>query len=276
MNTITAYKEGNNLQANTFDKSYLFKSLVCALVIHSVLVLFISWFWQQDAQQRMTALTTPTKYSAIKSYLITSQQYQSQINDTENVPQSQVTTILKPVESVAVETTALINREPAKITPTLIKKTTISPVKLNNQLREAKPKTDSTSNSSSDTVNTAASIKEAASQYIKQHHNDQLEQLIGTQTAQQNKPLGTMSEMDPQLDFIELTPKVDTSQPNTLNHRLDPNRIVKQGDYCYRVVDLATQVNPHGWGLGFAEYCGEDESKKQLTEAINNRISKVK
>ena len=120
------------------------------------------------------------------------------------------------------------------------------------------------------------SLQQATSRYIQQHNNQQFEQLIDLQAASKNKPVGTMSEMDATLDFIELTPKIDTSQPQTLNHKLDPNRIVKQGDYCYKVVNLATQVNPHGWGLGFAEFCGEDKQKQQLTEAINNRVNKLK
>jgi hypothetical protein len=123
---------------------------------------------------------------------------------------------------------------------------------------------------------TLASIQHASSHFIQQKHLEALDTLIGSQTALQNKPTGTMSEMDPNLDFIELAPKIDISQPHTFNHRLDSNRIVKQGDYCYRVAELPTQVNPHGWGLGFATFCGEDKVKKQLTESINNRVNRIK
>ncbi|HBF45771.1 MAG TPA: hypothetical protein DDW91_04485, partial [Shewanella frigidimarina] len=150
--------------------------------------------------------------------------------------------------------------------PVITKKNNVLPI-------QKKPNTTTDTNKPAPSL---ASIQQATSHFIQQNNIAALDTLIGSQTALQNQPTGTMSEMDPNLDFIELAPEIDINQPHTFNHRLDPNRIVKQGDYCYRVVELPTQVNPHGWGLGFAEFCGEDQVKKQLTESINNRINRIK
>ncbi|QBF84696.1 hypothetical protein EXU30_19965 [Shewanella maritima] len=63
---------------------------------------------------------------------------------------------------------------------------------------------------------------------------------------------------------------------HTYDHQFDPMRVVRKGDYCYREVDLATQINPHQKGLGFAKFCGEDEQKKQLELSLEKRISQIK
>ncbi|MGI2171202.1 hypothetical protein ACROAE_13615 [Shewanella sp. MF05960] len=261
--------------------------------MHSVLIVLMAWFWQQDNKQRVAKHAASSKHAAIKSYLITSQHYESMLAATGNKPEHEAQYKTEPesevdIKSAAnssaqrIEQTSLSTQsdspstivsasiqtvpiksatieEPASSEPVLATTISTPTVKSNHQPKEPKPTINSTLNRSTNTINAAFSMQQAATQYLQQHNNQQLEQLIGAQTAAKNKPVGSLSEMDTEVEFIELIPNIDTSQPHTLNHKLDPNRIVKQGDYCYRVVNLATQVNPHGWGLGFAEFCGEDK-----------------
>ena len=291
MEVITVGREPQHSLFSTHaPKIYWLKPVLTALIIHALLIYMLIAFWYQDTTQRTSTLMIKPSTTAIKSYLMTSTQYQSMIHtnlppklneqrDIEYVNRNPSIIDVSQSTSITKDTQASLDEDAVidEVVPSNNKRNTIQsissakiPIALPSQI---KPETTTNLNKS---VPSLTSIQQASSQYIQRDNINELELLISSQTALPKKNVGTMSEMDPQLDFIELTPKVDTSQPNTLNHRLDPNRIVKQGDYCYRVVDLATQVNPHGWGLGFAEYCGEDESKKQLTEAINNRISKVK
>ncbi|WP_445775218.1 hypothetical protein [Shewanella sp.] len=262
MTGIKTSKEGTNRQIDHHAQQYLARALLYALVMHSILIVLIGWFWQKDSKQRMALQPPQVKHTAIKSYLITSQQYQLMQRSHEPPKQLPPPNPIPPQTPAEVDTAPLLTSAPHTLTP-------------NNKPKASTLKKESKHDTSSHTINTATSVLQATSQYMRQHDNQQFEQLIGEQTALKNMPIGTMSEMDAPLDFIELTPQLDTSQPHTLNHKLDPNRIVKQGDYCYRVVNLATQVNPHGWGLGFAEFCGEDKQKQQLTEAINNGMSQV-
>lgn len=277
MDSITATREGNNRQANSLYEQRLATPFLYAIVMHSVLILLIACFWQQDSNQRLAEHKTPIKHSAIKSYLITSQQYQSMLNENNPEPISQPQMVAQPIQakSDAHKPLLKVNNEATQIAPVVVSNTANSsaPNKPNKTSTPATPAAEV----STHTFNAAISMKQATSQYLQQQNQFEFEQLVGKQTAAQHQPRGSLSEMDATLDFIELAPSpTDTSQPHTLNHKLDPNRIVKQGDYCYRVVNLATQVNPHGWGLGFAEFCGEDKQKQQLTEAINNRVNKVK
>ncbi|MGI2113733.1 hypothetical protein ACRN9G_09025 [Shewanella frigidimarina] len=295
MEVITVGWEPHHSRTSTHSSKevYWLKPVLTAFIIHVLLIYVLIAFWYQDTTQRVSTLVVKPSTTAIKSYLITSTQYESmtqtslppKLNDLEsarliksfppiidtNVDVSQSTSINAKETPISLDedNNTLDNVMPSNNKPINIQ-STASAKALPNQI---KPNTTTNVNKS---VPSLASIQQATSHFIQQNNIAALDTLIGSQTALQNQPTGTMSEMDPNLDFIELAPEIDINQPHTFNHRLDPNRIVKQGDYCYRVVELPTQVNPHGWGLGFAEFCGEDKVKKQLTESINNRVNRIK
>jgi hypothetical protein len=297
MEVITVGWEPHHSRSSTHSskEAYWLKPVLTAFIIHVLLIYVLIAFWYQDTTQRVSALVVKPSPTAIKSYLMTSTQYQSitqtslppKLYDLEkaqhiknfppiidtNVDVSQSTSIYTKETPTSLDEDNTLD----KVMPSSNKPNNIQPhviTKKNNVLpSQIKPNTTTNVNKSAPSL---ASIQQATSHFIQQNNIAALDTLIGSQTALQNKPTGTMSEMDPNLDFIELAAEIDISQPHTFNHRLDPNRIVKQGDYCYRVVELATQVNPHGWGLGFATFCGEDQVKKQLTEAINNRVNRIK
>jgi hypothetical protein len=297
MEVITVGWEPHHSRSSTHSskEAYWLKPVLTAFIIHVLLIYVLIAFWYQDTTQRVSALVVKPSPTAIKSYLMTSTQYQSitqtslppKLYDLEkaqhiknfppiidtNVDVSQSTSIYTKETPTSLDEDNTLD----KVMPSSNKPNNIQPhviTKKNNVLpSQIKPNTTTNVNKSTPSL---ASIQQATSHFIQQNNIAALDTLIGSQTALQNKPTGTMSEMDPNLDFIELAAEIDISQPHTFNHRLDPNRIVKQGDYCYRVVELATQVNPHGWGLGFATFCGEDQVKKQLTEAIRKRVNAVK
>ncbi|MGP1721570.1 hypothetical protein [Shewanella frigidimarina] len=298
MEVITVGREPHHSRSSTHSSKevYWLKPVLTAFIIHVLLIYVLIAFWYQDTTQRVSALVVKPSTTAIKSYLITSTQYESitqtslppKLNDLEsaqhiknfppiidtNVDVSQSTSIYTKETPISLDedNNTLDRVMPSNNKPINIQST--ARAKIPNALpNQIKPNTTTNVNKSAPSL---ASIQQATSHFIQQNNITALDTLIGSQTALQNQPTGTMSEMDPNLDFIELAPEIDINQPHTFNHRLDPNRIVKQGDYCYRVVELPTQVNPHGWGLGFAEFCGEDQVKKQLTEAINNRVNRIK
>ncbi|WP_351014422.1 hypothetical protein [Shewanella sp. AC91-MNA-CIBAN-0169] len=316
MEVITVGWEPHHSRSSTHSskEAYWLKPVLTAFIIHVLLIYVLITFWYQDTTHRVSALVVKPSPTAIKSYLMTSAQYQSmtqtslspKLNDLENaqpvqskppivdinadidvdveideidvdieIDESPSTTIkTKETQTSLNEDTPLDNVMPSNNKPNNIRSTASASAKIPNALpNQIKPNTTTDINKSAPSL---ASIQQATSHFIQQNNIAALDTLVGSQTALQNKPTGTMSEMDPNLDFIELAAEIDISQPHTFNHRLDPNRIVKQGDYCYRVVELATQVNPHGWGLGFATFCGEDQVKKQLTEAIRKRVNAVK
>ncbi|MPY24142.1 hypothetical protein [Shewanella sp. YLB-07] len=84
----------------------------------------------------------------------------------------------------------------------------------------------------------------------------------------------TLSEMDGEMIILEL-PEIDTwSDAETLDSELDPNRIVKQGDTCYRIVKTPNPINPHAENLGYPFRCDGDSVVAALTRAIAKRVHK--
>ena len=83
----------------------------------------------------------------------------------------------------------------------------------------------------------------------------------------------SMSELLPEMEVLLVPSADDFYKPNTLDSDVDPNRIVKSGDTCYRVVKVPTPINPHAENLGFPFRCGEDRVKKALKEGINKYLA---
>lgn len=118
----------------------------------------------------------------------------------------------------------------------------------------------------------------ATGDYLRRQQQQAFEQMVSEYGHRASMPSGaSLSEMTPEMPRYEVKTIEDKIQPTSLNHRLDPNRIVKVGDTCYRVVNLSTQINPYGEGLGFARPCNPlDPTKRALDAAISHRLSKMK
>ncbi|MCL1049006.1 hypothetical protein L2755_05135 [Shewanella abyssi] len=112
-----------------------------------------------------------------------------------------------------------------------------------------------------------------AQSYLQRKNAAALDALI-VDKANQYTGSRSLSEMDG--DMVELVfPEVDEySKIPTTDHRLDPNRIVRQGDTCFRIVKTPTQINPYGENIGYPFNCGGDKIKKAINEAISARLEK--
>ncbi|WP_285162698.1 hypothetical protein [Shewanella goraebulensis] len=119
-------------------------------------------------------------------------------------------------------------------------------------------------------------LNSATSNVLQNLNQQALQTLVSQQARRATSGDGaSLSELTPEMFNIEIIEIEDKRQATTLDHRLDPNRIMKHGDTCYRIVPLPTQINPHAEGLGFAEPCDSARMKKALNRAIQNRLSKV-
>ncbi|MEZ9237690.1 hypothetical protein [Shewanella sp. 10N.286.52.A9] len=122
-----------------------------------------------------------------------------------------------------------------------------------------------------------AIINQASHDMLKNLNQQSLDLLIGNQARNATSKSGaSVSEMTPEMEDIELIIIEDTRQATTFDHRLDPNRIMRQGDTCYRVVKLPTQINPHAEGLGYAEPCDSAKMKKAISKSIEKRLAKIR
>ncbi|MCZ4338685.1 hypothetical protein [Shewanella colwelliana] len=118
------------------------------------------------------------------------------------------------------------------------------------------------------------SINQMTGDYLHRQRQNALEQLITKQANRYTQPR-SLSVMDG--DMIELVlPQVDEfSNALSLDSRVDPNRIVKHGDTCYRIVSVATPINPYAENIGYPFKCGGDNVKQALKKALDERLTKM-
>ena len=85
----------------------------------------------------------------------------------------------------------------------------------------------------------------------------------------------SLSEMDGEMTILKGGSEYDISKELTLDHQFDPNRIVRIGDTCYRVVKLGDPINSHKENLGFPYFCGEDQVSKSINKGIAEHLSRM-
>lgn len=85
----------------------------------------------------------------------------------------------------------------------------------------------------------------------------------------------SLSEMDGEMDILEGGSDYEISKELTLDHQFDPNRIVRIGDTCYRVVKPGDPINSHKENLGYPFFCGEDQVQQSIDKGIAEHLSRM-
>lgn len=123
------------------------------------------------------------------------------------------------------------------------------------------------------------SMREISRQYIKQQQlqvdgkrNSSLFTAHSSQYATHENP-NSMSEIRNKPRELNLPVEPLASRSGSLDLALDPNRIIKFGSTCYRVVKTPTQINPYAENLGFAFKCGQTDDEKLLNTSLKFRIN---
>ncbi|QYJ92179.1 hypothetical protein [Shewanella spartinae] len=118
----------------------------------------------------------------------------------------------------------------------------------------------------------SGAVSAATGDYMARYRQAQLDKLVehAADKATQKK---SMSEMNGKMRVLALPKENEYETAITLDSKVDPNRIVKIGDTCYRVVSVATPINPHGENLGFPFKCGGDKVKQAIKDSLDKHLS---
>ncbi|QYJ99950.1 hypothetical protein [Shewanella psychrotolerans] len=108
--------------------------------------------------------------------------------------------------------------------------------------------------------------------YVEKQRLIALDSLVATEANlyTQNRSL---SEMDGDIEILQLSSPDEFTVAGTLDSHIDPNRIVKQGDTCYRIVKVGTVLNPHAENLGYPFKCGGQTIQQALKAALDKRLA---
>ncbi|MGI2194669.1 hypothetical protein ACRN91_03520 [Shewanella baltica] len=124
------------------------------------------------------------------------------------------------------------------------------------------------------TIATSSSMSLFTQQYFERQREQALDDLVIEQADKFTRK-SNMSEMSPEMEVLFVPNADDFGGTTSLDLPLDPNRIVRKGDTCYRVVQLGTQVNPYAENLGFPFDCSGKKINQAIDDAIQFRLNKM-
>ncbi|TVO93421.1 hypothetical protein AYI81_00730 [Shewanella algae] len=283
-------------------KGNAFSSWTVAGAAHLVLLLGLSWFWQQAEWQRV--VTESAKPKALQSYLYFSQPSPKPLTPVPEALAEEA--ITQPKEAIEVQKaeqqkTEQQNTEQQKQAAEESEQET-EQVAVQDQKEQSIPKTQAQSVKPigrviEETKNAAVPAPERANDFrpqpaeqasldfsssalksarkVLQHSQQQALQQLSQQYADKATGRKSLSEMDGEMEVLWVNDADDFNKVASLDLPLDPNRIVKDGDTCYRVVKVPTPLNPYAENLGFPFKCGQTEMEKALKEAVASRLKRL-
>ncbi|MDH1470271.1 hypothetical protein [Shewanella sp. GD03713] len=120
----------------------------------------------------------------------------------------------------------------------------------------------------------AGSVGLFTQRYFERQREQALDDLVLEQANHYSKR-SNMSEMSAEMEVLIVPNADDFSGPTSLDLELDPNRIVRKGDTCYRVVKVGTQINPYAENLGFPFDCSGKKMNQEIDDAIKAQLDKM-
>lgn len=271
----------------------LFWIMLPVLVLHSLVIVLINYFWvapqHPDRKQALPKIrsylyvapkSAPVKPSVTEAQTDIAQQDKELNNKLQLIDKVESESINKETIKHASEKLAAVQLQVADEQATNEQ----SPLLEAEPQHIAQPSWQQQKSSAAAYFETKPQINNQAEQldfssvsdrftqsYLQKQQAGKLQQLVSSSGAEYTQKR-SLSEMDG--DMQELVfPEVDLySKVVTTDHKLDPNRIVKKGDTCYRIVKIGDQINPYAETIGFPFNCGEDKVKQAIKDAIAKRL----
>lgn len=134
-----------------------------------------------------------------------------------------------------------------------------------------------TSNLNASSLNTSNLNTSNLNAWTQEYFSRERDAILGklsVNAAARYTQVKTLSEMDGEMIELQLPVEDEWLSAKTLDHKLDPNRIVRQGNTCYRVVKTPNPINPHAENLGYPFRCDGDSVAAALKRAIAKRVYK--
>lgn len=120
----------------------------------------------------------------------------------------------------------------------------------------------------------AGSLSQSTRSYFQRQREQALDELVVSQSDRYTRKR-SLSEMDGDMIILSLPEHNIWEETKTLDSELDPNRIVKQGSTCYRIVKTPNPLNPHAENLGYPFRCDGKSLVSDLQKAIAKQAEKM-
>ncbi|GIU44687.1 hypothetical protein TUM4438_16460 [Shewanella sairae] len=266
----------DNTATNVLSKSYIARSrlspfsvlIISVLLVHVAVIVAVNYFWV-----RPTVTVNKLAETTIQSYLYQAPKAEPLLESRlESKPSAATPLKDKPDDKLAVN-----NQDTARIKHTEVQEPSkqIKSAPKTDLSQEIDDKAKVTTALSTPSANTSkgTSAKRFTQSYLAKQRANKLDELVVSSAANYSQKR-SLSEMDGEMQEL-IFPEIDKySKVVTTDHVLDPNRIVRKGDTCYRIVKIGDQINPYAETIGYPFNCGGDKVKKAINEAIAARLEK--
>ncbi|MDV5390140.1 hypothetical protein QM089_07705 [Shewanella xiamenensis] len=188
----------------------------------------------------------------------------------------------KPMEQIAKPPEVSAQESKASVPNTSVPNTSTQGQTQQSAKEAVKPKKAEVQSSSAQAASTEQSAASGqrgsvglfTQRYFERQREQALDDLVLEQANHYSKR-SNMSEMSPEMEVLIVPNADDFSGPTSLDLELDPNRIVRQGDTCYRVVKVGTPINPYAENLGFPFDCSGKKMNQEIDDAIKAQLNKM-
>ncbi|QYK10940.1 hypothetical protein [Shewanella sp. FJAT-51754] len=153
-------------------------------------------------------------------------------------------------------------------------KEAVNPQKAEVQSSSAQAVSTQQSDTGEQSSGAAGSVGLFTQRYFERQREQALDDLVLEQANHYTKR-SNLSEMSSEMEVLIVPNADDFSGPTSLDLELDPNRIVRKGDTCYRVVKVGTQINPYAENLGFPFNCSGKKMNQEIDDAIKAQLDKM-
>ncbi|WP_445508855.1 hypothetical protein [Shewanella mangrovisoli] len=238
-----------------------------------------------------TAPADPPQDSSVEEPTVSSEPFTSPPNTKQLTVDAEPAAKVppKPAEKLAPKTTEQIAKPPevsAQASNRAVSNTStqgqtlqstkeaVSPQKAEVQSSSAQAASTQQSDTGEQSGGATGSVGLFTQRYFERQREQALDDLVLEQANQYTKR-SNLSEMSPEMEVLIVPNADDFSGPTSLDLELDPNRIVRKGDTCYRVVKVGTQINPYAENLGFPFNCSGKKMNQEIDDAIKAQLDKM-
>ncbi|ABI38954.1 conserved hypothetical protein [Shewanella sp. MR-4] len=307
----SAFQPHSGLSWREWSHYFNLKLLLWVILGHGLLLLLLIFLWRTQSEQlglsfSESSANARTATKALKAYFIYAPPTQTApagsakdpsveepavSSEPITSPPNTVKPMPKPTEQITKppEVSAQLSKVKASKAP--VSSTSAPNASTQGQTQQSakeavKPQKVETQSSSAQAVSTepsaaigqsggaAGSVGLFTQRYFERQREQALDDLVLEQANHYSKR-SNLSEMSPEMEVLIVPNADDFSGPTSLDLELDPNRIVRKGDTCYRVVKVGTQINPYAENLGFPFDCSGKKMNQEIDDAIKAQLDKM-
>ncbi len=290
----STFQTSSNLSGREWSRYFNLKPLFWVILGHGLLLLLLIFLWRTQSEHLGLSFTESssnarTTTKALKAYFIYAPPRQTApANSPQDTSVKEPTVSSEPITSPP-NTTEQIAKPPEVSTQASNRaasntstqgqtqqstKEAIKPQKAEVQSSSAQAASTQQSDTGEQNSGAAGSVGLFTQRYFERQREQALDDLVLEQANQYTKR-SNLSEMSPEMEVLIVPNADDFSGPISLDLELDPNRIVRKGDTCYRVVKVGTQINPYAENLGFPFNCSGKKMNQEIDDAIKAQLDKM-